>query len=237
MRLAMIPARSGSTRIKNKNIIDFNGKPLIYYPLDAIRKSGVFDKIHVSTDSELYANVVQDLGYEIDFLRKEELGQNSVGIADVMRWVVSEYERRGVVFTEICMVMATAPLIEAEDLVRAKEIFHEHKGERPVLAVTSFPAPIEQSLIISEDGSMKPVFPDKFHLHSQNLMKAYQDAGSIFYIGRDQLLNQDNPAYSECFPLILPREKVIDIDEPEDLAVAEALYLGIKAKKNLKNGE
>ncbi len=232
MRLAIIPARSGSTRIKNKNIIKFNGKPLISYPLAAARKSEVFDKIHVSTDSETYADVVRDLGYDIDFLRKEELGENSVGIADVMRWVVGEYERRGEVYSEICMIMATAPLIEAEDLSEARRIFEKYHGARPVLAVTSFPAPIEQSLTISEDGSLRPVYPDKFHLHSQQLMKTYQDAGSIFYIGRDQLLRQDIPAYSECFPLILPREKVVDIDEPEDLAVAEALYLGIKAKRN-----
>lgn len=236
MRLAIIPARSGSTRIKNKNIIDFHGKPLISYPLCAARESGMFDKVHVSTDSEEYADVVADLGFEIDFLRKAELGENSVGIADVMRWVVGEYERRGEKVTEICMIMATAPLIEAEDLVRAREIFEEHGGTRPVLAVTSFPAPIEQSLKIADDGGLEPVYPDKFHLHSQQLMKTYQDAGSIFYIGRDQLMGQDVPAYSECFPLVLPREKVVDIDEYEDLAVAEALYLGIRERRKIRDG-
>lgn len=230
MRLVIIPARSGSTRIKDKNITDFLGKPMISYPLEAVRKSGVFNKIHVSTDSEMYVDVVKDLGFETDFLRAPELGENSVGIADVLRWVVGEYERRGETVTEVCSLMATAPLVEAEDLIRLREVYMLYGGTRPVLAVTSFPAPIEQSLKITDEGYMQAVYPDKFHLHSQNLMKAYQDAGSIFYIGRDQLMAGGVEAYSECYPLILAREKVIDIDEYEDLAVAEALYLGIQAR-------
>jgi len=234
MRLAIIPARSGSTRIKNKNIVDFNGKPLISYPLNAAKNSGVFDKIHVSTDSQMYVDVVKDLGFETDFLRASEMGENSTDLADVLRWVVGEYEKRGETVSEICMLTATSPLIEAEDIVRLREVFIEHDGTKPVLAVTSFPAPIEQSLKITDEGHLQAVYPDKFHLHSQNLMKAYQDAGSLFYIGRDQLMDGKVEAYSECYPLILDREKVVDIDEHEDLAIAEALYLGIKARRERK---
>jgi len=226
MKLAIIPARSGSTRIVNKNIVDFNGHPLIYYPLKAAQEANIFDEIHVSTDSEYYAEIVRGLGFEVSFLRAPELGKNDIGIADVLRWVVSEYERRGANVSQVCSITATAPLIDAGDIVRAKEIFEEYGETKPVLAVTSFPAPIEQSLVVGDDGALRAVFPDKFFLPSQQLMKTYQDAGSIFYIGRSLLMEQEVPAYSDCYPLVLPREKVIDIDEYEDLAVAKALYLG-----------
>ena len=56
-RIAIIPARSGSTRIKNKNIKKFHGKPLISYCLSEIKKSKMFDKIHISTDSNKIANL------------------------------------------------------------------------------------------------------------------------------------------------------------------------------------
>lgn len=235
MRLVIIPARSGSTRIKDKNIVNFNGKPLISYPLNAARDSGVFDKIHVSTDSEMYAGVVKDLGFETDFLRAPELGENSVGIAAVLRWVVGEYERRGETVTEICSLMATAPLIEAEDIVRLRDVFMEHGGTRPVLAVVGFPAPIERSLKITDEGLLQAVYPEKFRFHSQDLMKAYHDAGSLFYISRDQLMESDVESYSECYPMILDREKVVDIDEEEDLALAEVMYMGIKARNERKS--
>ena len=58
MKLAIIPARSGSTRIKDKNIINFCGKPLITYSLQTASESGIFDKIHVSTDSKKYQKLV-----------------------------------------------------------------------------------------------------------------------------------------------------------------------------------
>ena len=69
MKLAIIPARSGSTRIKDKNIINFCGKPLITYSLQTASESGIFDKIHVSTDSKKYQKLVNELGYKTDFLR------------------------------------------------------------------------------------------------------------------------------------------------------------------------
>ena len=55
-RLAIIPARGGSKRIKNKNLIDFNGKPIIKYTIDNANRSKLFDKIHVSTDSNRILN-------------------------------------------------------------------------------------------------------------------------------------------------------------------------------------
>jgi len=73
MRIAIIPARGGSKRIKNKNIIDFLGKPLIAYALDAARDSDLFDKIHVSTDSDEIRNIVEGLGYEVDFCGMQHL--------------------------------------------------------------------------------------------------------------------------------------------------------------------
>src|SRR3546814_4038089 len=69
MRIAIIPARGGSKRIKDKNIVDFCGKPMISYALEAARASGLFDVIHVSTDSERIAAVADDLGFPVAFLR------------------------------------------------------------------------------------------------------------------------------------------------------------------------
>ena len=60
-RLAIIPARSGSKRIKNKNLVDFNGKPIIKYTIDNAKKSKLFDKIHISTDCNKIQNYLKTL--------------------------------------------------------------------------------------------------------------------------------------------------------------------------------
>ena len=67
--VALIPARAGSKRVPHKNIAPLNGHPLIAYTICAARKSGVFDGVIVSTDSEEYAAIARHYGAEIPFLR------------------------------------------------------------------------------------------------------------------------------------------------------------------------
>ena len=108
MNLAVVPARAGSKRIRDKNINDFCGQPLIAFPLAAAKASGLFDVVHVSTDSDRYARLVCELGFPIDFLRDASLGGDSVGVVDVLRWVVRSYAEQGQVFDDVCLIYATA---------------------------------------------------------------------------------------------------------------------------------
>lgn len=199
---------------------------MISYPLAAARDSGLFDAIHVSTDSARYADIVRGLGYTVDFLRDPALAENRVGMIEVLRWVVGEYQKRGRQFDDVCLIMATAPLIEAEDLRRGHELFESHDRRHPVLAVAPFPFPIERGFRIDEDGVLKAMFPEKRALHSQDLIPAYYEAGAFFLIDAEQLMADNVEVYNAFLPLILPRHKAVDIDEPEDLEMAEMLFLG-----------
>ena len=93
-RLAIIPARAGSKRIKNKNIINFHHKPLILYSLFAARKSNLFNKIHVSTESQKIKKIVEANGFDIDFLRDKKLAGDNVSILDVMNFIVKKYKSK-----------------------------------------------------------------------------------------------------------------------------------------------
>ena len=74
--VALIPARQGSERFKNKNIINFYGKPLIAYTIISAIKSGIFDKIVVSTDSKKYALISKKYGAEVPFLRPKNISNS-----------------------------------------------------------------------------------------------------------------------------------------------------------------
>src|SRR5438874_1339312 len=97
-RLAVIPARGGSKRIKNKNIRDFCGKPMIAYVLEVARESGLFDKIHVSTESAEIRQTVERLGFAVDFARPAELADDHTPIMPVLKHVVTTYASRGQTF-------------------------------------------------------------------------------------------------------------------------------------------
>lgn len=112
LRLAIVPARGGSTRIPEKNIRDFCGKPMIAHILNAARKSGLFEFIHVSTESTHIAEIVQRLGFPIDFPRPGELANDHTPLMPVLKYVVETYQSSGRRFDEIWLLMACAPLIE-----------------------------------------------------------------------------------------------------------------------------
>ena len=67
MNVVIIPARGGSKRIPHKNIKNFNGKPIIYWPLQVLKKSNIFDKIIVSTDDPSISKAALSLGVRFHF--------------------------------------------------------------------------------------------------------------------------------------------------------------------------
>src|SRR3989338_6346137 len=220
MRLAVIPARGGSKRIPGKNIAPFCGRPIIAYALEAVADSGMFDKIHVSTDSEEICEVVEKLGFSVDFKRDPALADDFTGLVQVLRWVVDQYRRRGEDYDQICCIMPNAPLIRSQDFIEAFEIFDRHEARHPLLVFAKFPVPVEWAFRRSEDGSMTALSPTSLLERSQDLPHAYYECGP-FTLWSHQHLVTDNPLTGQVLSYVLPAERAIDIDTPEDLAYAE----------------
>src|SRR3546814_67833 len=175
MRIAIIPARGGSKRIKDKNIVDFCGKPMISYALEAARASGLFDVIHVSTDSERIAAVADDLGFPVAFLRDPSMAGDHTPLMPVLRWVLERFRDSGREASDVCLLMPCAPLVEAEDLRGAYDAYARSGREIPLLAVVSFPYPVERALALDSEGVLRPKYPDSWHARSQGLAPAYHD--------------------------------------------------------------
>ena len=93
--IAIIPARSGLKGLKDKNIKELNGKPLMAYTIEAALESGIFDCVHVSTDSEKYAEIGRKFGADVPFLRDVELAGDKSSTWDALRYVVQEYRKKG----------------------------------------------------------------------------------------------------------------------------------------------
>jgi len=224
-RLAIIPARGGSKRIPDKNIRDFCGKPMIAYSLEAAAASGLFEKIHVSTESLKIAKVAEGLGFPVDFLRPQELSDDHTPIMPVLKCVVETYKSQGLEFDQVCLIMACAPLIKAQDLVKASELSDRFGGKKSVLAVALYPVPVEWAFERSATGELSPVQPGAFAIRSQDLAPKYYDAGLFSFMPVAWVIQSDGSDCDQDFiSYVLPRNKAIDIDEPEDLVLAEALY-------------
>ena len=139
-RLALITARGGSKRIPKKNIREFCGRPIIGYSIQAAKDAGVFDTVMVSTDSEEIAEIAKKEGAEIPFLRSEETSGDFATTADVIMEVLSEYEKKGVFFDEVCCIYPTAPFVTGAKLKEAVAVL-ESKAYDSVMPVTPFSFP------------------------------------------------------------------------------------------------
>ena len=89
--IAIIPARSGSKRIKNKNIKKFLKKPILYYPIKTAIKSGCFDEVYVSTDSVKIAKLAISYGAKVPYLRSKSLSNDTASTMSVIKNFINLY--------------------------------------------------------------------------------------------------------------------------------------------------
>jgi len=232
-RLAIIPARGGSKRVPKKNIKKFCGKPMISYPIDALKRSELFDSIHVSTDCNEIAELVINLGLDIDFLRDPSLADDFTPIMPVLEWTLMQYKAREIIFDEVIMVMPCTPFIQSSDFLDAYKLFSAANKKSPVISISSYPVPIEWAFNLKiSDNSLTPVNPGMFKIRSQDIQKKYHDAGAFVLYSSEHILKANLSKQDENYiGFVLDKIKAIDIDDQDDWDFAELIMQSTLRKK------
>ena len=215
--LCIIPARGGSKRIPRKNIKPFLGKPIIGYSIELALKSGLFEEVMVSTDDAEIAEVAKAFGAEVPFARSAENANDFATTMAVLKEVLAAYEKQGRSFENVCCIYPTAPLIKEKAL---REGFEKLRleGLTSVYPVTPFSFPIWRSVKI-EAGKTKMNWPEFANARSQDLPKAYHDAGQWYWFVPAKI---GESLYSEnSGAIVLSELEVQDIDSETDWQMAE----------------
>ena len=223
MNVAIIPARGGSKRIPRKNIKFFKGKPMLAYSIEAAKKSGCFDRIIVSTDDNEIAEMAISLGAEVPFIRPANLADDHTATVPVIKHAIEKLVSDGSDIQYACCIYATAPFIEANDL---KSAFDKIKASnsRYCLSVTTFAYPIQRSLRIKDSGFIEMIQPENYSVRSQDLEEAYHDAGQFYFGSYNAWIHELPILADQSLPVIIPRNRVQDIDTLEDWRQAELIY-------------
>jgi CMP-N,N'-diacetyllegionaminic acid synthase len=116
--LAIIPARGGSQRIKNKNLTKINGHPLIYYTLKYAKDSGLCDMIFVSTDDIKISNYVKKLGFSVPFLRPKKIANSKTSDEPVLKHVCDTLERKKIFYPEIIIFLRPTTPFRKKSLIK-----------------------------------------------------------------------------------------------------------------------
>lgn len=223
--LCTICARGGSKGVKNKNIKYLNGKPLISYTIEQAKKSGVFEHIVISTDSDEIAKVAQEYGAEVFFKRDPEISTDTAGKLDVIKdaFIKSEkyYNKK---FDYIIDLDATAPLRSVEDIVLSFELFLDNDNSNLITAMPSRRSPYFN--LIEEDKNGKISLSKKLGsnvLRRQDAPKSYDMNASIYIWKRDVILNEKVIFLEKTGLYVMPEERSVDIDCELDFKFVEFL--------------
>lgn len=230
-RVAIIPARGGSKRIPQKNVKEFCGKPMIAWSIEAALESDCFDQVIVTTDDQDIADLAQQHGASVPFLRPPELSGDYIGTLPVIRHAVEWLENNEMSVDYACCLYATAPFVTAAALREGWDIIRREDCSY-AFSVTSYAFPIQRAIRITEQGRVAMFHPENFNARSQDLEEAWHDAGQ-FYWGTKAAWMSELPIFGEdSVPVKLPRHRVQDIDTPEDWSRAEWLLRAMKAQKS-----
>lgn len=227
--LAIITARGGSKRIPRKNIKEFCGKPIIAYSIEAAIKSGCFKTVMCSTDDEEIAEIAKKYGAEVPFYRSPETSNDFATTADVLKEVITEYEKRGIVYDYFCCLYPTAPFVNPEKIRSGFDLMVRENASGAI-PVVQFSYPIQRALKIDNER-ISMLHPEHLRSRSQDLIKTYHDAGQYYWYNVSAFKKEQNIMMLNPVAIITPEEEVQDIDTLEDWKLAEVKYALLNGKK------
>ena len=221
--IAIIPARSGSKGLIDKNIKLFNGLPLLVYSIRAAQNSGLFDEVMVSTDSLEYAHIAKDYGAEVPFIRSEENSGDKAGSWEVVKEVLYLYQVKGVMFDTVCLLQPTSPLRTEDDIIAGYKLLFLKQADAITSVCEMDHSPI-WTMPLPADHSLKD-FRKNCNFAPRQKLETYFRINGALYIRR---LSYDENSIKilneEEYALIMDRRKSIDIDTKIDFEIAEYIY-------------
>ena len=215
--MALIPARGGSKGIKNKNIIDLCGKPLLAYTVEAAKTSRYIDDVIISTDSEKIARTAIQFGAKVPFLRPPELAADTSPTIEAVLHAIATMKSMGAEYDILALLQPTSPLRTADDIDGAMETFVAN-GLQGVVSVS----PIHDNPLLIRsirDGRLEKLLPANSTCRRQDMPPFYRVNGCI-YINAVTGLSAATGFNDNPIPYLMKSSHSVDIDEPIDLVVA-----------------
>jgi len=206
-RVAFIPARGGSKRLPRKNRLDFHGKPMMAYTVEAALESDLFDQVVVSTEDHKIADIAKQYGAVVD-QRSPDLSTDAATVDQVCWDYLRDHE-----VTTLVVLYATAPLRHAVDIRSVVELLSDDCHF--AMAATLCDWPVHQTLGIHQ-GHATPLFPDLVNRRADELDDYCIDNGSTYAVHVEAFLQQKTFYGDSLRVHLMPAARSIDIDTPTD---------------------
>ena len=216
--IALIPARSGSKGIPKKNIMLFNGKPLIYWSIKNALNNKNIERVIVSTDSEEIAEIAISFSAEVPFLRPLHLAKDNTPGIETVKHLLSELPG----IKDILLLQPTSPLRRRIDV---DKIFDLRSKCQSGSAISLTPCSVHPNLIqeFKEFKKIKPLIKNSIIENRQSMKKYYAVNGALYLSTRESIEKYNSLITPETVGYIMPEKFSVDIDTPLDWEIAEYL--------------
>ncbi len=210
--ICIINARGGSKRIKNKNIISFNSKPLIYWTIKSAQDSKIYNHIFVNTDSSVIAQIARDFGAKVPFLRPNFLAGDKTSSVDSTKFFLNKISES---VDNFDLLQPTSPLRTKKDIINFHNFVEKHNF-KSVVSISKLHNPSSKQYILKDDFSIRK-------LNQNDLAKkinVFFLNGSIYYNNIDSFLKYEKFIFKHTKGFKMTKKNSIDIDTFEDLELA-----------------
>lgn len=224
-KLFFIPARGGSKGLPRKNILPLAGRPMIEYTLDAALGSmDESDEICVSTDDLEIAEVVENYGVKVNFVRPVELASDTTSTEEVIEHAIQWYEKRKIKFDLIILLQVTSPLRNAQNVKEALLLW-ESSFDMVVSVKKTDANPYYVLREENPEGFLIPSKKGKF-LRRQDVPEVWELNGAIYIINSERIQQMAIIDFQKVKKYVMSKETSIDIDDELDFFVAEKILKG-----------
>ncbi len=215
--ICVIPARSGSKGIRDKNILNLRGHPLLAWSIEVAKKSNLIERTIVSTDSEEYKEIALSYGAEVPFLRPKELSQDNSTDLEFMKHLLMYLEENENLPKIIVHLRPTTPVRDYKIVDKAILNFDSNKFTS-LRSVHKISTPVEKIFKLNENQTLSSLNDDfeidKFNDPRQSFENAYEANGYVDILKTDFILNNNLLHGNNCQAFLTAR--TYDIDEKED---------------------
>jgi N-acylneuraminate cytidylyltransferase/CMP-N,N'-diacetyllegionaminic acid synthase len=238
--LALVPARSGSKGLPNKNIRPLMGKPLLAWPIEAALASRFVDKVVLSTDSETYAEIGRKHGADVPFLRPAELASDTSPSIDFILHAIDFLEECGEKFDIFVLLEPTSPMTEACDIDAAIASLCASPLLTAAVSVTAMETQHPAFAVIRDTttGKIVPLCGGNFRTlpRRQDLNPVFALDGSFYLSTIDALRQNRGFCHDQTMGIETDRLKSLEVDDLVDFLCIEAI-LKHRAEIGLSKGE
>ncbi len=229
--LAIIPARSGSKGLPDKNIKIINGKPLIAWSIEAGLKSKYIDRLIVSTDSEKYAEIAKDFGAEVPFIRPDKISTDESSRKDVIKHSLDFFKNKNELYDYIVLLEPTSPLTTETDIDTGIEKLLLDKSAESIVGVSLSEVSHPDFLVNLKNGFLNFINENQKSsvIRRQDLEDLYFYDGTLYISEVDKYLEKEF-YHEKTLGYVTPKWKSLEIDDMYDFIMVEAImqYKGYK---------